>query len=323
MSRRYVEIDVLKVVAITTVVLIHGVRPPWHPELSALEIWLGRITRFAVPAFLFASGFLYATRDAVAGATTRRRLRRVLVPYLLASLAAQAWWHLRGQASPSGSLALDLLLGSSFGPYYYVFVAALLIALTPLIPRLPRRALPALTFGLVVAQWVVDPAALWPLPFYWHLRNPLLWWAYFAVGWLVRLHYEAVAHWLCARRGPLAAALAAAVAALTVASGLSGPPLLVRSAVWLEVWAILALCFTLSCGARHSPPSLRWLSDASYAVYLLHLFFLYAAQIRFPPDRGDAGSILLPWGAGLAGSLALIAALQRLLGRRSRALIGA
>lgn len=323
MTRRYLEIDVLKVVGITTVVMIHGARPPWHPELSALELWLGHLTRFAVPAFLFASGFLYASRDPVPGATTRRRLRRVLVPYLIASLAAQAWWQLRGQASPGGSLALDLLFGSSFGPYYYVFVAALLIALTPWIPRLRPRALPALAAGLVLAQWALDAAVLWPLPFYWHLRNPLLWWAYFAVGWLVRLHYEAVARWLGARRGPLVAALAAAALALTAASAHSGPLLLVRSAAWLDVWVILALCFALSCGARHSPPWLRWLSDASYAIYLFHLFFLYAVKLRFPPERGDAASILLPWAAGLAGSLALIAGLQRLLGRRSRGLIGA
>jgi surface polysaccharide O-acyltransferase-like enzyme len=322
-TRRYVEIDVLKLVAIVTVVLIHGVRPPWDPALSPTEVWLGHLTRFAVPAFLFASGFLYATRDAVPAATTLRRLRRVLVPYLLASLGAQLWWHALGQTSPGGHLALDLLFGSSFGPYYYVFVAALLVAVTPGVPRLPARALPALAVGLGVAQWAVDAALAWPLPFYWHLRNPLLWWAYFAAGWLLRLHYAALAAWVTARRRPLAVGLALAATALTAASGLPGPLVWVRSAAWLEVWVILALLLTLSCGARRSPAALRWVSDATYGVYLLHLFFLYAVQLRFPPSRGDAASILLPWAAGLGGSLVVIAGLQRLLGRRSRDLIGA
>lgn len=323
MSRRYVEIDVLKAVAITTVVLIHGMRAPWDPGLSATEVWLGHLTRFAVPAFLTASGFLYATRDAVPGAVTRRRLRRVLVPYLLASLGAQLWWWLLERESPGGSLALDLLLGSSFGPYYYVFVAAVLIALTPILPRLPRRALPVLAIALLAAQWAVDAAVAWPVPFYWHLRNPLLWWAYFAVGWLLRLHYEPVADWVRARRGLIATGLATAVAGLTAASSVAGPRLLVRSAAWLDVWAILALIFTLACSARRSPTALRWLSDATYAVYLLHLFFLYAVQLHLPPERGDAASILLPWAAGLAGSLGVVAGLQHLLGRRSRDLIGA
>jgi surface polysaccharide O-acyltransferase-like enzyme len=322
-SRRYVEIDVLKVVAVTTVVLIHGLRPPWHPELSSTELWLGHLTRFAVPAFLFASGFLYATRERVAAATTLRRLRRIGLPYLLASLGAQLWWLALGRESPGGSLALDLVFGSSFGPYYYVFVAALLVALTPAIPRLPARVLPALVMVLVLAQWAVDAAVAWPLPFYWHLRNPLLWWAYFAAGWLLHLHYEEVASWVVAHRRPLVVGLAGAVALLTAASGLPGPLLGVRSAAWAEVWAVLALLFALACGGRRSPAALRWMSDATYGVYLLHLFFLYAVQLLFPPGTGLAAAILLPWAAGLGGSLALIAVLQRLLGRRSRDWIGA
>ena len=323
MTGRYVEIDVLKVVAIATVVLIHGARPPWHPELSAAELWLGHLTRFAVPAFLLASGFLYATRERVPAATTLRRLRRIGLPYLLASLGAQLWWLARGEESPGGSLALDLLFGSSFGPYYYVFVAALLVALTPAIPRLPGRLLAPLVGALALAQWAVDAAVAWPLPFYWHLRNPLLWWAYFGAGWLLRLHYAGVASRVAARRRPLVVGLAAAVALLTAASGLSAPLLWVRSAAWADVWAILALLFALSCGARRRPAALRWVSDASYGVYLLHLFFLYAVQLVFPPGSGVALSILLPWAAGLGGSLALIAVLQRLLGPRSRDWIGA
>lgn len=322
MSRRYVEIDALKVVGIVTVVLIHGVRPPWDPGLTPVEAWLGHLTRFAVPAFLFASGLLYATRDAIPAATTRRRLRRVLVPYALASLGAQAWWEWQGRESPGGSLVLDLLCGSSFGPYYYVFVIALLIALTPWLARLPRRALPALALLLAGTQWAVDAAAAWPLPFYWHLRNPLLWWAYFAAGWLLRLHYARVAEWVDARRVALTSALAVAVVGLTAVSGLGGPLLLVRSAAWLDVWAILALVVVVCCGAERAPPALRWISDATYAVYLFHLFFLYATQIPFPPGRG-AASIVLPWAAGLVGSFLWIGALQRLLGRRSRDLIGA
>ena len=74
MSRRYVEIDVLKAVAITTVVLIHGMRAPWDPGLSATEVWLGHLTRFAVPAFLTVatvltlwSGYVYFAAYFTAG----------------------------------------------------------------------------------------------------------------------------------------------------------------------------------------------------------------------------------------------------------------
>ena len=60
-TRRSPEIDALKVAGIVTVVLIHTMRAPWDPAVAPLEVWIGHATRFGVPAFLFASGFLYAT----------------------------------------------------------------------------------------------------------------------------------------------------------------------------------------------------------------------------------------------------------------------
>ena len=90
MERRYAEIDALKATAIATIILIHCVRPPWAPGIPPIEVWIGHITRFGVPAFLFASGFLYATTAPVSLGVTARRLRRILIPYAVVSLAAQA-----------------------------------------------------------------------------------------------------------------------------------------------------------------------------------------------------------------------------------------
>lgn len=323
MTRRFLEIDVLKALGIVTVVLIHGVRPPWDPALSAVEIWLGHLTRFGVPAFVFASGYLYATRQPVPADTLRRRLRRILVPYVLASLGAQVWWAVQDRPTPGGSLWADLLFGASFGPYYYVFVIALLVAATPLLARLPEALLLPGAVLLLAVQWAVDAAALGSLPFFWHVRNPLLWGAYFTAGWLLRLHREGVAAWIQPRRTALGAALTLAVALLTAAVGLPGPWLWVRSAAWLHVWAVLALVFVLCCDTGRSPGPLRWISDATYGIYLFHLFALYGVQLWLPPPGGDAASILLPWLGGLAGSTAFVWLAQRLLGTRSRDLIGA
>lgn len=331
MNERFVEVDALKAVGIVTVILIHGVRPPWDPSLSDLEVWIGHLTRFAVPAFLFCSGSLYATAHAVPWAVTGRRLRRVLVPYLVASAGAQLWIHWRGIPSPGGSVARDLLFGASFGPYYYVFVIAGLILLTPLLARIPRSLMIPLTGALIAVQWMVD-AAVWLLPpfdwyranpFFWHVRNPLLWWGYFALGWVLRVNRDTALHWIAPRRGLLVAVCAGAVAILTGLSGAGDPFLLVRSAAWLHVYAVIALVFVWSCGQRESPAALRFVSDASYGVYLFHLFFLYAVQLAIPPARGDWISVVAPWAASLAGSLALVAGVQRLLGRRSRDWIGA
>jgi surface polysaccharide O-acyltransferase-like enzyme len=323
-GQRFTGIDAIKVAGIVTIVLIHALPPPWDPSATPLERWLHQVTRFGVPGFLLASGFLYASGPADL-AITRRRLRRILVPYLLASLLAQLWHAAHGVASPTGSLWKDLLFASSFGPYYYVFVIAGLVALTPAIARLPRPALLAATAALLAAQWCVEAAELWPQDFYWHLRNPLLWWAYFAVGWCLRGERARLHAWVAPRRAPLLATLTAAVATLTFLGGEGAGLLRVawRSASWLAVYAILAWVAVAAGYLGRSPRWLRALSDATYAVYLYHLFFLYAAQEAFGAHPRGPGSVVLPFAAGLLGSFAFVALGRRILGARARDWLGA
>jgi surface polysaccharide O-acyltransferase-like enzyme len=326
---RFVEIDALKVAGIVTVVLIHTIRAPWDPSVAPLEVWIGHATRFGVPAFLFASGFLYATRRPVPRATVGGRLQRILLPYLVASIAAQLFRAARdlpGETG-SGSIVLDLLIGASFGPYYYVFVIAVLVVATPLYARLSGRALVAVLAFLVAGQWLADAGSFGLVDLRWHLRNPLLWWAHFLLGWCVRLHLARVQRGVAEHRGPLLFGLAVAVAALTAASALEGsaPRMFVRSAAWLDIYAILALVWVLASRIERPPIWLRETSDATYALYLFHLFFLLPAKAWFPPPAGSVAwqAIALPWAIGLAGPLALVFVARAVLGTRSRSVIGA
>jgi len=324
---RYPEIDALKVAGIVTVVLIHTMRSPWHPAVAPLEIWIGHATRFGVPAFLFASGFLYATRASVPFATTRGRLQRILLPYLVASLAAQLFRQLWGHPDGTGSLWLDLLVGASFGPYYYVFVIAVLVLATPLFARLPGPALPALLLLLLVAQWATEVGAFGLVDLQWQLRSPGLWWAHFLLGWWMRLHLVAVQRVVAARPALLLAGFGAAVVALTAVAGLEGrvAGVFVRSAAWLDIYAILGLVWVAASRLASAPPWLRFASDATYAIYLFHLFFLIPAKAAFSPPPAEIAwhALVIPWAIGLLGPLALVAAARALLGPRSRAVIGA
>jgi surface polysaccharide O-acyltransferase-like enzyme len=325
MTRRFAEIDALKSIGIVTVVLIHSIRWPFDPAISVVEIWLGHLTRFGVPAFLAASGFLYAAGVADPKRATLRRLRRIAIPYLVASGLAQLWWAIQGVPTETGSWVADLLLGGSMGPYYYVFVIAGLVLVTPLFARLPVSAIAAGTLVLVATQWYVDAASGILLPFFWHLRNPLLWWGYFALGWLVRLHYDAILAWIAPRRSGLTLAFGSLVVVLSAASCLEGPRLLVRTATWLDIYAICGLIFVSTCGRERIPAAMRSLSDMTYPIYLLHMFFVLVASDLFPPRPRHATllPIVVPWAAGVLGSVSLIAALQAALGKRSKDWIGA
>lgn len=324
--QRFAEVDLLKAAGIVTVVFIHAIRSPWDPGVSAAEVWLGHVTRFGVPAFLFASGFLYATSGPVDAARTGRRLRRIGVPYLAASLLAWTVFQGAPGTGSTGSLALDLLVGSALGPYYYVFVIAGLVLVTPLFARLPRNALAAATLAAVAAQWAVDAATLWLLPLEWHLRNPLLWWGYFLAGWWARERGLHASPWLARHGRRLAAGLLPVVAALAAVAGLEGeaPRLVVRSAAWALVWTVLATLFAAGAG-RPSRRPLALLSDASYAIYLFHLFAVLPLREALPAPDGALAPlpVLVPWLAGLAAPLALVVAARRALGARSRDWIGA
>jgi peptidoglycan/LPS O-acetylase OafA/YrhL len=106
---------------------------------------------------------------------------------------------------------------------------------------------------------------------------------------------------------------------------MEAPRLLVRTAAWLDVYAICALIFVAACGRERVPDALRALSDATYPIYLLHMFFVLTAADLFPlaPRRFDALPVLAIWAAGVLGSLSVVAALKAALGERSKDWIGA
>jgi peptidoglycan/LPS O-acetylase OafA/YrhL len=315
-------VDVLKALGILAVVFIHVARYPW-PGSVPLEGWLSRLCHFAVPGFLAASGYLYATLSPISAADTRRRLVRIVVPYLVVSLLAQLWWLAQGRALDPVQIAEELLFASSFGPYYYVFQIFSLVLLAPLVPMLPKRALLPLTLLLILAQLFVNSL---DLPLFWGLRIPLFSGGSFLYGWTLRVHAPEIGAWLAPRRPLVAAGLAAVAAACSVGIWADIPEFADRTCEWIFVNAVIGLVFVAApLRARPMPAWVRSLSDSTYAIYLVHLFFIYTLEKWRPlePDVFDVVGFALYWVVALAGSLALVALARLALGRRSRLLLGA
>ena len=78
-SRRFAEVDAVKAVGILTVVGIHSLAPIWAPDAPAHAVWWAHVTRFAVPGFLAASGYLYASARPLPRRVTSRRLTRIFL----------------------------------------------------------------------------------------------------------------------------------------------------------------------------------------------------------------------------------------------------
>jgi surface polysaccharide O-acyltransferase-like enzyme len=248
----------------------------------------------------------------------------------VASLAAEAFWRLRGGGPQLGSVLLDLLFGGAFGPFYYVPMIALFAALVPVLVRLRHAALAVAVAGAVALQ--LDCAVQYDFEgtipghvLFWRYRNPVPWGGYFLVGWLLGTQREAV----IARLGRSRRVFAALAASGVLLAG--GPPLLLASpagvafASWVLIWSLLAFLFALSAGRRGVPRALVALSETTYAIYLLHLFFVIPVHGSFHLVSGERNlaAILASWAAGLAGPLLVVAASRRLLGARSRLVVGA
>ena len=339
---RHPELDWIKAFSIVTVVLIHSLPSAFAEKPSAVDGWLHGMTRFAVPGFLFASGFLYAGGPGEHGwlATTGRRLRRLLVPYVCFSLVAfffpmPAWgtgtnlldtWLFGSTLGPYwGSLLDALLFGSALGPYYYVFVIFWLILATPFIAQVPRP----LFFLLVVAgfalQWGFESFQLGTSSFFWSFRNPLHWAASFLLGWWVSLHRDAVRSTVLRFRAAwiVLAAVLWIVGATYLAIGPAGRGQAL--ARWLEIYASLALLFVAFVGRQRVPKVVLWLSEASYSIYLSHLFFIDAVMRAIPrvPGVFDPLRIGAAWAAGVGGGALTLILGRWLLGvRRARTWLG-
>lgn len=318
-------VDVAKAVGIVVVVLIHALRPRWDPGVSGTELWLGDVTRFAVPAFLAASGYLYARASPTSRATTVARLRRVLVPYLVASVIAEATMPLFPPELGSRGLFWDLLLGNAFGPYYYVFVITGLIVAVPFLERLTPTWRGRLFRVLLVAQLALEIGVLRVDPF-WLVRSPMFWWPYFLAGWWLWERRGQVLDAVRPRRGRLLAA--ASVAWLAVVAGLVVLPAQTAwrlGLAWAGVWVLLALVTLATVGRTTRSPVVRWLSDASYAIYLFHLFGLQIvrAAMPMPPGAADAASIVTAWAVGIAGALLVVGAARSVHPQRAREIVGA
>jgi peptidoglycan/LPS O-acetylase OafA/YrhL len=326
-SERYGEIDLLKAVSILVVPLIHSVRFFLDPGLSSMERWLLHVTQFAVPGFLFCSGFLQASASGGAEvAQTRRRLRRLLLPYLLASVIALLWRTWREGGLGPVAWVRDLAFGAAFGPYYYIFVIVALTLAAPLIRRCSERQLWILFWSMLPLQWVlVNVLAGHVVPLFWHVRNPLSWTSYFLLGWLLALRRVEVSEWIAQYRIPACSGLAGLVLAGAVIAWWELPEIWGRTADLVLIYAVLALLYIASQGRRLDSPPVRYLSDASYSIYLYHLFFIEMTKpwVTAPAGEFRFAAVALPWGAALLGPIVVISLGRALLGSRSRNWLGA
>lgn len=348
---RIAPLDHLRAAAILGVVAIHATSPllaslPDGSSAQPSHFWmlaaLNQEGRFSVPAFFLMAGFLAAfqaekLRD---GSGVRdylkRRLARLLVPYLTWSVALCALPVLAHRKTEAADLAFRFLLGWTFTGAYFLLALAQLTLLAPALIRIVRKSrLAALTLWSLLffmTEIFYGVAAYGRSGTSLHVREAFsaslslffIWGSYFVAGLWAARERERLLGWLGKRR------LFWAGLGSTRSLGLAASFLKPTSALF----ALAACAFFLgTTGARaaervaivrKSPPARAWevLATGSFAIYLLHgsvvLSLLGIAAPRWQAvAAGPAGPLLLG-AAGIAVPLAFYRLTERFAPRWAR-----
>ena len=311
MTRR---VSLLMGVAILAVVLTHAASRgqialiEWHDAYSTAAAseaelldtpayWflavLRQLTSFAVPAFLFCSGFFvsYAARGPKGKFTwkmVRARLTDMLIPYVIWSLIWFGLDALRGTVYSPLEYIVHLLTGQADGGSYYFIPLVcqfyiLSLWIVPLAKSRPKLLLViAAAFQLFNLALVYLYAFGTPIPaaISWTTNLWLIfpWTFFFALGLVSGLHFERFKPWLVRARWGLVGLLAVlAVAGIlepeallrTTGHDARNIPVVLSTALYSIVFLLVFIAFERLSLPR--PNDITKLGNRSYGLYLTHL----------------------------------------------------
>lgn len=324
------------------------------PEAQGMGRWVARllkegICRIAVPFFFVAAGYFLAGHMGEPGwwrRETGKRMRSVLVPYVLWSLLwaaygipfalvanrlAGAGWT-RNLPLSGGEwlhvLGLDLYRLPNHYPLWFLRCLLLLVVLSPLSVAVVRRGR-GWGIALVAALWAVYGwGSAWrgmavegtPLHFWWGTLS-LEGVFYFTLGLFLRRWPMSVRLPTWGAWGMLAGALGGFVATFWAqANAFWWAPYPRWMGIAGGLWAVWRL--------MPAAPWPGWLTGAAFPLYLSHLFVLMALSIAVKhlpfvpnPTEGLAGYLAF-WGVAIVTSVAATWALRRLFPRTAGILFG-
>lgn len=315
---RDLYIQALRGVAIAAVVLIHCL-----PESTA-SVMLRPLLNWAVAMFLFLSGLL-TTEEKVARGVIKRRLLKVVRPYLFWSAA----YVVASRPESLVEAVVPVLTGGASAQMYYLLVYAQLVVLTPLLYRLLKthRILLYSIAPVAVALWELAAFLSFDLP---NLGRLFPMWLIF---YLVGLEWGRWHSLLQGKVQKVAAIVAIALAAqvaegfLWSACGDYGMATTqLRLANMVSSLGIITLFMLVPdtirpCFASRAP--LVRLGDLSFGVYLCHIVVLMVFRKLFV-IAGITGFLpsLVLWFAVLSASTVFVALCQRVLPKCVLSVVG-
>ncbi|XRD26144.1 acyltransferase [Lysinibacillus fusiformis] len=219
MKRAHIdELNITRVLAILAVLLIHSTSTPVtalssESRLYSIYVFLNISPKFAVPVFIFLSGFVlfynYIQKDFTKTLIVRfykKRVTQILIPYLFFSVfyyAAMQFYvthdfSLTWHALFSVEFLEKLLIGKAYTHLYYIFIMVQFYLLFPLFLYILKKK-PALSPHLIwiglALQWIFIQlnAEFWQYPFRGSISFSYI--LYFLAGAFLGIYFEKYKRW--------------------------------------------------------------------------------------------------------------------------------
>ncbi|WP_239004719.1 acyltransferase [Paenibacillus tepidiphilus] len=332
-QQRLPQLDIFRALAIIGVLHVHAssfaagelaLSSPYYYWLNGMNIFF----KFGTPSFIFLSSFVLfynyygrpVTRSLI-GSFYRRRLKYILLPYLLASIGYYVLTlFVNGQlmqhpAENVLSFLRALFTGSAYAHLYFVFISIQFYVLFPLLLKLLQSS----------RQWV-----RWSFPLGLALQWGFIFWnkyqlhivekgslaisylGYYMLGAFIAIHFEQIKDWLTRpwmEQTTARKRYTLLLIVLWLAAAMTHVQLWYRArhygawvdSLWYELlWNVhtllsaLILLLAAFWIYRRAPQRLvAWLTrlgELSFAVYLIHPLFL--AFYRLVQDRLSPDSLL-------------------------------
>lgn len=225
MKRAHIhELNITRALAILAVLIIHATSTPVtvlpsDSKLYPLYIFFNISAKFAVPVFIFLSGFVlfynYIQKDLTKELVVsfyKKRVTQILIPYLFFSI----FYYAATQIFLTGDLSLTwnalfsveflekLLIGKAYTHLYYIFIIVQFYLMFPLFLYVLKKK-PALSSHLIwigfVLQWcfILLNAEFWQYPYRGSIS--FSYFAYFLAGGFLGIYFEKYKRWIQLKKG--------------------------------------------------------------------------------------------------------------------------
>ena len=267
MNERNYNYDIIRMTAIVFVILIHSCGLLMENleirSVQLMQIGLTSLVNTAVPLFVMLSGALLLGKEEPLGVFVRKRLSRILLPFVIWSFILYLAQHPPRSAAFLWEYPLALLTGGVHEVYLYVYMIILLYLLTPVLrPAMRDRATGLWTGGVILGLFLLY--FLFPdIPYVKNAGFENIRFLLSYVGGFLLVRHLSGKRWL----GWAGLAVAVAGYAVNFLTGLYHPvpiPVYVFTAFGLFAWI-------LSWKPRKPLAVVTFLSETSYGIYLCHV----------------------------------------------------